>query len=235
MRTSLLFYMILFIACASHGQDTVNVTDSGGKKQGYWYKKDQNGKKIYEGRFQDNLPVGEFKYYYPDGAIKAVSILSKQGTCARTVIYFQNGKKNAEGFYLHEKRDSTWKFFSEVDATLVSEEFYKDSKKQGKAFNYYPGGGKAELTTWKNGVREGPWETYFTDGKTKLKCGYKNDQKNGPIQVFFFSGKAMLSGQYLNGNPVGTWVYYKEQGGIIKKEQYDNGRLIKVDSTMGSK
>jgi len=231
MRFLLFFYLLILAIFTGYGQDTINRLDANGKKQGYWCKKDKSGKKIYEGRFADNIPYGEFKYYYPEGSLKAISVISGKGTYAHATTYFRNGKKNAEGNYLNEKRDSTWRFYSEVDATLVSEEFYKEGKKEGKSINYYPGEGKAEMITWKNGIKEGPWETYFPDGKLKLKCAYRNDQKNGPLQAFFPSGRIMLSGQYLNGNALGTWIYYKEKGGIIRQEMYDKGRLVKVDSS----
>ena len=231
MRSFLPFFLLILGIHSVHSQDTINKIDASGRKQGYWIKKDQSGKKIYEGRFQDNIPIGEFKYFYPEGGIKAVSFMSLKGTHAHTVAYFRNGKKNAEGNYLNEKRDSIWRFYSEVDATLVSQEFYKEGKKEGKMYNYYPGEGKAEMTSWKNGIREGPWETYFPNGKVKLKCTYKNELKNGPIQIFFSSGKIMISGQYLNGIAIGTWIYYKESGGILRKETYENGRVIKIDST----
>jgi antitoxin component YwqK of YwqJK toxin-antitoxin module len=236
MRTLLVVFILLFsISLHSQKQDTVNQSDANGKKQGFWRKKDKNGKTIYEGQFKDNLPYGDFKYFYPEGGIKAKTKVTKNGSRVFTTTYFRNGKKNAEGIFVNEKRDSTWRFFSEVDETLVSEEFYKAGKKEGKSINYYPGQGKAEMITWKDNVKEGPWETYYPEGNVKLKCAYKNDQKNGPIQVHYLTGKTMLTGQYLNGTPVGTWVYFKEKGGITKKETYERGMVVKVDSTMNVK
>jgi antitoxin component YwqK of YwqJK toxin-antitoxin module len=235
MRSSLLFSLILLVSFTGYGQDTINKINISGKKEGFWRKKDNNGNKIYEGRFHDGIPYGEFKYYFPGGNLQAVNLVSQNGSHVHTVTYFKNGKKNAEGNYINEKRDSLWRFFSEVDAALVSEELYKEGKKEGIALDYYPGEGKSELTTWKNGIKQGPWETYFPDGKIKLKCNYRNDQKDGPIKVYFVSGKIMMSGQYLNGVPIGQWIYYKEKGGILKKELYDKGRVVKVDSTQNGR
>jgi antitoxin component YwqK of YwqJK toxin-antitoxin module len=131
MKPSLLFCLIFFTSIAVFGQDTINKTDVQGKKQGYWIKKDKEGKKIYEGHFIHDRPIGEFRYYYPDGELKAVSLLSDNGKRSRTTTCFKNGKKMAEGLYVNEIRDSTWKFYSEFDNSLVSEEFYKDGKKEG--------------------------------------------------------------------------------------------------------
>ena len=46
--------------------DTINRTDSIGRKQGYWIKKDRDGTLKYEGRFVNDRPTGTFKYYYPE-------------------------------------------------------------------------------------------------------------------------------------------------------------------------
>ena len=138
MKPALLFCLIFFTSLAIFGQDTINKTDAGGKKQGFWIKKDKDGKKIYEGQFNNDIPYGTFKYYYPDGALKAVSVLSDNGRCSRTTTFFKNGRKMAEGKYIDEKRDSTWKFYTEFDNIMVSEEFYKDGKKDGISKTFYP-------------------------------------------------------------------------------------------------
>ena len=47
-----------------------NKTDAQGRKQGPW-RKYQPGDKIliYTGQFKDDIPVGEFRYYYPSGKV----------------------------------------------------------------------------------------------------------------------------------------------------------------------
>lgn len=233
MRLIVFATVILFChSLFSQSKDTINQLNAQGKKQGFWVKKDKNGAKIYEGNFKDGIPVGSFTYYYPSGTVKARTFVTNNGIKVKTVTYFTNGRKNAEGTYVNEKRDSTWRFYSEVDEALVSEEFYLQGKKEGKAYTYYPGEGKSEMITWKNDVKEGPWETYYPSGVIKVKCLYKHGEKDGTIQVNFLSGKPMLTGLYNMGTPVGTWVYYKEKGGILKKEFYNQkGMILKIDST----
>ena len=50
-----------------------NKTDAQGRKQGPW-RKYQPGDKIliYTGQFKDDIPVGEFRYYYPSGKVKSI-------------------------------------------------------------------------------------------------------------------------------------------------------------------
>lgn len=229
MRSFLLFSFLILIIGNGYCQDTINQTDGNGKKQGYWIKKDKEGKKIYEGQFRHDIPFGEFKYYYPAGGLKAVSKLSDNGKCSYTTTYFQNGRKMAEGKYIDQKKDSTWKFFSEYENVVISEEFYKDGKKEGVSTTFYPDGIVAERATWKNGVRSGLWEQYYTDGKLKLKCAFLDDEKDGQLKTYHMSGRIWLTGQYIKGDADGTWVYMTDKGEIEKKEYFDKGRLVKTE------
>jgi len=229
MRPFFIFLVLIAASFTLIAQDTINKKDSVGKKHGFWRKSDSSGKKIYEGHFNHDIPVGEFMYYYPGGELKAVSLMSDNGKRSKTISYYRNRRKMAEGIFIDEKKDSLWKFYSEYDGTLVSEENYKNGKKDGISISYYNTGVKAEQTTWENGVRNGPWKTYYTDGKLKLKCTYKNDLKDGPIKTYHMSGKIWLTGQYINGDADGTWTYVTEKGEVEKKEYFDKGRLVKTE------
>ena len=228
MNRLLIFLITILISITGSAQDTVNRKDASGRKQGYWTKSDSAGKKIYEGHFRNDLPSGTFKYYYPNGTVKAVSVFSGDGKSTTTTTYFSSGKKNAEGAFVNEKREGLWRFYSEFDATLVSEELYKNGKKDGVEKTFFHGKGVAEVITWKNGIREGLWEQYFDDGVVKLRCSYKNDLKEGPITVYYPTGQKFNTGQYLNGFPDGTWLTYDLDGKITVTDVYDRGILVKT-------
>lgn len=217
-RISLLLLFLIFSTCF-FGQDTLNLTDAGGRKQGFWRKTDSSGRKVYEGKFRDGLPYGLFRYYYGSGTIKTESVVSHGGKIARTVSYYPNGKKMAEGKYLNEKKDSTWQFFNETEGALLSEEIYKMGVKDGISKTYFPEGGLAEIITWKNGVKSGPWEQYYSDGKIKFRGTYLDNEKAGVFQAFYMSGKVMFTGKYSNGHQAGQWIYYDENGKLMKKEE----------------
>jgi antitoxin component YwqK of YwqJK toxin-antitoxin module len=229
MRSSLIFLTLFFTWVTAYAQDTINKLDAEGKKNGQWIKRDNEGNKIYEGQFIHGTPVGEFKYYYLKGELKAISLLSENGTRSRTTTYFKNGRKMAEGIYINEKKDSLWRFYSEYEDVVISEEFYKEGKKEGISKTYYPDGVIAERSTWKQGVRNGTWEQYYTDGKLKLKCAYLNDLKDGPMITYHISGRIWLTGQYTKGDADGTWTYVTDKGEIEKKEYFDKGRLVRTE------
>jgi antitoxin component YwqK of YwqJK toxin-antitoxin module len=231
MKQFLFFILIAMIPFSGYSQETLNKKDASGRRQGTWIKLDTAGHKVYEGQFKNNIPQGTFKYYFPDGSMKAVSVFSDNGRTTVTTTYFPNGKKNAEGKYVNEKREGLWRFFSKFDESLVSEEVYKTGKKDGIAKTYFAGKAMAEVTNWKNGLREGPWIQYFDDGTVKLQGTYKNDLKEGTLTVFYPTGQKFNTGQYLDGYPDGKWFTYDLDGKLLSTDSYDHGVLIKTDKT----
>jgi len=222
------FSMVFLLLCPSlviFGQDTLNITDSNGRKQGFWRKSDSSGNKIYEGQFRDGIPYGAFRYYYPNGKLKTLSVLSGNSKSARTISYYPNGMKMAAGNYINEKKDSIWQFFNESDGSLVSEEQYHMGQKSGSSKTFYSMGGIAESSEWKEGVRDGPWTGYYPGGQVRFSGFYKNNEKTGLFEAFYDSSKPMITGQYSMGHQNGVWVYYNEKGEITKKETYENGIL----------
>ncbi len=229
MKQFIFFVFIAMIPLHGFPQESINKKDAAGMRQGKWIKSDSAGHKVYEGQFKDNIPQGTFKYYFQSGAIKAISIFSEDGKSTNTTTYFPNGKKNAEGKYVNEKREGLWRFFSEFDESLVSEEMYTSGMKNGPAKIYFAEKTVAEVITWRDGLKEGTWIQYFDDGTVKLQGSYKNDLKNGPIIVFYPTGQKFNTGQYLNDFPDGKWLTYDLDGKLLSTDIYDHGILIKTD------
>lgn len=46
-----------------------------------------NGNKRVEGKFEEGIPVGELKTYYPDGRLKQLDKYNKKGRLIRSVLY----------------------------------------------------------------------------------------------------------------------------------------------------
>jgi antitoxin component YwqK of YwqJK toxin-antitoxin module len=229
MKQFLYFILIAILPITVFSQGTINKKDAAGKKQGQWIKTDTAGRKVYEGQFKDNIPQGTFKYYFQTGKLKAITVYSEDGKTATTTMYFPSGKKNAEGKYVNEKKEGLWRFFSEFDEALVSEEIYSGGLKDGPAKTFYAGKTVVETITWKKGLRDGVWTQYYDDGKIKLQGTYKNDMKDGSITVFYPTGQKFNTGQYSAGLPEGKWFSYDFDGKLLSTDVYDNGVLIKSD------
>jgi len=218
----------LVIPWVALSQDTVNHTDTSGRKQGFWRKTDENGNTIYEGRFQNGIPLDTFRYYYPDGKISTVSVMSDNGLVARSTSWYRNGQLMARGKYLNQQRDSLWQFFSEYNGSLVSEERWSAGVKNGEERVFYPNGSVSEIINWKDSLREGAWLQFYDDGVMKLRGNYRAGEKDGLVEAWFASGEPLMTGQYKSGHPDGTWTYFDPDGKVKMKEIYENGILLKT-------
>jgi antitoxin component YwqK of YwqJK toxin-antitoxin module len=217
--------VFLFFFIAASAQEAPNRMDAQGKKQGKWIKKDDKGRKVYEGEFKNDQPIGEFKYYYDDGDIKTISIFSNQGSVSRSKHYFPGNILMAEGNYLNQKRDSVWKFYNAPNA-LVSEERYKNGKKHGVEKIYDGKGHLLEMKTWKDSLRDGDYKKYYDNGEVKEEGTCQAGLFEGMIKFYFPGNTPAVTGAYLHSLRHGKWIYHNPVGHTnVMIENYDQGNL----------
>jgi len=205
-----------------------NQVDNLGRKQGTWMVFDKNGDLKYEGAFRDGVPIGEFKYYYPEGETKALVQHINKGKLAYTKNFYQDGTLMAEGKYVNQKKDSTWKYYG-AEGYLVSEEMYNNSIKTGKWSTYYPNGQAADETNYADDHKNGEWVQYFSDGNLKTKGSYVNDELQGLMTIYYLDGNVQVSGTYNNSMKDGIWMYFNDIGEKVRKEIWNAGVMDSVE------
>lgn len=206
MRTLKLIIFVFTINITLFAQ--INQTDSKGRKQGIWQKTHPKSEVLqYKGQFRDDKPVGTFEYYYPGGQLKAIIEHLSDGRHARATYYFENKMLMTEGFYLDQKKDSTWVNYNEEGLVLGVESFKKD-KLNGKKVIYY---------------LEGQVETEKLNPLSV--ANYKNDTLHGDYREYFSTGKLKQIGKYENGKIVGEWKEYYPNGSVFKVSKFKVDRL----------
>jgi antitoxin component YwqK of YwqJK toxin-antitoxin module len=225
-RFHFILLLFFFTIHTVSGQDTLNRKDAQGRKQGHWIKYDSAGNKAYEGLFKDGVPIGEFRYFFPNGRMRSVTLYSDNGKRATTVSYFPNGMKMAEGRYVKEKKDSIWLFYNQADGSLALEETYRNGVRNGVSRTYYPGGGISGILYWKDGFKDGLWEEYYSNGSIKLHGTFNMNDKEGSYRAFYEAGTPLVIGQYANGHQDGIWTYFDSDGAVSRKETWDKGTLV---------
>jgi antitoxin component YwqK of YwqJK toxin-antitoxin module len=63
--------ILMLIPMLSTGQQEINHTDNNGLKQGFWKRNYPNGRAMYEGVFNNDKPVGEWRRYHENGGLKS--------------------------------------------------------------------------------------------------------------------------------------------------------------------
>lgn len=216
----------LTVTVLSQVPDTINVTDRNGKKQGYWIRKDADGKLVYEGRFKDDMPVGEFRRFYPDGMVRSL-MYHTEGSAEVPVKFFHpNGFMAAEGVYINQKKEGKWRFYSKnIQNYLICEEYYRNDLRNGLSLKFYRDGVVAERLTYSDDVRTGEWTQYYVSGKLCIKAGYINGKLEGTFEVFYPNGQPEFIGQYSDNVRNGNWKVFKEDGKPDFEMNYKMGRL----------
>lgn len=211
-----------------------NVTDKNGKKQGKWVKY-QNSSKFYEGQFVDDIPVGEFRYYYPNGHLKIRILNTENGRLNRTKIFFDTWKEKvqAEGNYFDKKKDSTWNYYND-DSYLIAVENFKNGLKQGDflVYNYV---GQLNLEAYyDNDTITGTSIEYFENGAKYRLITYEKGKRKGIFKLFYPEGNVLLAGNYVQDIRVGIWTTYTPGGEIEFLDYYENGLLQKRTDKAGN-
>jgi antitoxin component YwqK of YwqJK toxin-antitoxin module len=220
---TLIFVLIILNALnlRSQNRSGINQTDAMGRKTGAWEARYPNGQLRYSGQFSQGRPVGEFKYYYESGKLRATNVFENNGLRAYHKAYSDNGLLVAEGVYFDQQKDSTWRFYSDLDGKLLSEDEFTDNLQHGISRSFFPDTEKlAELTTWQYGEKHGPWVRYFPDGTRMAEGSYNEDQPDGPVVFYHPNGQVHIRGNYRLGLKTGVWETFDEDGKLISKEEY---------------
>ena len=226
-----LFTVFILIANCTIGQ--INVTDEEGRKQGPWKKYWDATQSIlqYEGHFVNDLPVGEFWYYYPSGEVRAI-IEHLNERRSFVTFYFRNRQVMSEGMYLDQRRDSLWINYN-PQGYRVSMEKYRDGKLNGKKAMFYIQNqidwGELKVlseTMYSDSLKSGPFLEYFSSGIVKKRGAYENDKEVGIWTTFDVNGMPVQVCQYKKGLKHG-WVYrYKSDSEVVATSLYRRGVLL---------
>jgi antitoxin component YwqK of YwqJK toxin-antitoxin module len=219
MRITLfLFFLAPFIAFSQ-----INQTDSNGLRQGFWQKKQPDGKLVYEGNFKDGKPTGEWKRYHPGGQIKAIINYRNDSDTADVQIFDEWRKKIAEGSFLFQKKTGLWTYFS--GTRRISDEQMANGLKHGKSRKYYDTGEIWEETDWNDGIQEGNYQVFFKNGEPFFQCKMSNNQRHGLCLTYFQNGSVELEAYYKKGLRHGEWKYYNEDGDFLYSLIYVEGEI----------
>lgn len=218
-----LFILLCFPLLAG-GQEGPNQTDAGGLKQGLWKRYYPNRNLMYEGKFQNDKPVGEWRRYHENGALRAILVHSDATDSVSARLFDLIGRLVAEGTYRGEKKTGRWTYFS--DEKRVSDEEFADGLKTGISRIYYPSGELLEEAEWKDNKKSGRYRAFFPSGKPFLECIYSNDQRNGFCVTYYPSGEMEVDAFYREDLPDGDWKYYTENGELSYTLHYSSGVLL---------
>lgn len=211
---------------STFAQADTNRVDSKGRKQGLW-KKYEGATLLYEGRFVNDVPTGEFVYYHKNGKLKSRCTFLGGTSKVKTILFDENGKKAAEGLFIDQQKDGVWTYFNEK-GMKIKVETYKMGVKHGLWQTYSSQTGiLLEDKTYDSGELNGVVSEFFINGDIQSRISYIKDKRNGLAETFYSDSILCSKGNYHNDIPVGTWDNYDGDGKLRKTIEYDRtGKLL---------
>jgi antitoxin component YwqK of YwqJK toxin-antitoxin module len=96
--------------------DTINVIIQysviKGKKNGLFITRYLDGKLEKFGFIENNMNVGEWKYYYPNGRIESIGNFENSKAEGRWSYYYSNGSIKSEGSYVNSIKEGKWTLYN---------------------------------------------------------------------------------------------------------------------------
>lgn len=215
---------IIFILFPFFAFSQINQTDANGLRQGFWQKKQDNGRMIYEGSFKDGKPEGEWKRYHPGGQVKALLNYQQESDSAFAQLFDETRKKVAEGIYIDQKKEGNWIYFSK--GQKIAEEYFIKGVKNNTSKKYYDTGELMETADWINGNQQGKYQIYYKNGEPYLQCKMRDNERNGLCLVHTQSGKLEMEANYKNNLRHGKWKFYNQNGVFHYQLNYKDGELL---------
>ena len=230
MMKKILFILLIIFPFLTDAQENINLTDGQGLRQGLWKRNYPNGRTMYEGRFKDGKPVGEWRRYHENGALRAILNHSEINDSVQAKLFDISGKLIAQGTYFNELKVGKWTYFT--DGRIVSDEEYVDGAKTGISRVYYPTGELLEETEWVNDRKNGSYRAFYQNGRPFLECKYDNNMRNGFCVTYFPSGAMEVDAFYKNDLPHGEWKYFTENEELRLTLYYDEGVLLNPEALL---
>jgi antitoxin component YwqK of YwqJK toxin-antitoxin module len=224
------FTIVLFITSCYFAQE--NQIDAKGRKQGAWKKLFPNSKAVdYIGNFKDDVPQGQFIYYYLSGKVKAKVTYVLGTNVSYTSIYHDlpGDILLAEGKFVDKLKDSVWSYYGPT-GRISSKETYALGKLNGQKIVYYISENVndksrkvAQVMNYKNDLLEGESVEYFDNGIVRSQMNYIDGLKSGIIITNNPNGKPMLKDNYYKGIKHGWCYAYDGEGMEVSKVYYKMG------------
>ncbi len=172
------------------GEDTINVVDEQGLKQGYWkiygrmrdipgFSSDQV---IEEGRYEDSRKEGLWKKYFPSGDLKSKITYHRSRPRGPYTTYYKNGNVQEKGSWKYNKNTGEFKRYHK-NGNLAQEFYFNESgKREGQQKYYFENGNLEVSVEVENGKEDGVMKRYYSNGELKEKKVFK-DGKVDPATV----------------------------------------------------
>lgn len=190
-----------------------------------------------EENFANRQRVSVFKSFYESGNLKSIYHYNAQNKRdGKAETYFDEKDKIAETLTFKDGQPEGEYIVYHENGAVESKRYFAQGKiKDGECPHFYDNGVLKQKHSYLNQKLEGPAFEYFPDGKIKGKYSYSKGTIVGTSTEYYSTGK--IRGVYHRNNQGendGTFEQYSEEGKLLSKATYKNGKQLSAQSWYGN-
>jgi antitoxin component YwqK of YwqJK toxin-antitoxin module len=122
-----------------------------------------------------------------------------------------------------------WSYWRENGSMERVESYNAAGQLHGLQERYSLSGTLESSGKYKNGKPNGAWKYYHPHGAIMRDCTFKNGMLNGLNRIYDERGRILEESHYKNNKLHGLYTRYSDKSGKVElKQEYENGRVIKV-------
>lgn len=236
-----------------------------GEREGVHQQFDEDGNPISSQLYRDDILLaeglyddrgrkqGEWKYYYPDGTLKAIGDYVDDMRMNQWKYFYEDSTLEQVGRYYYDVPDGTWRWYFE-DGELRKEQEFRDGLENGNIIEYndsnevivrgqfidglesgiweYTSHNVIETGEFIQGERNGRWIVKWIDtDQLKEITNWSDGVLDGQYIRYFADGVVRLRGKYVNGFKDGVWEHFASNGARVVTVEYDMGKELKYNGS----
>jgi len=163
--------------------------------------------KAVEGRFDNNTPVGLWKYWYENGQLKDSGLLTNNNMVGEWRSWYEDGNLLSIAEYPDPGsiNTSTTRTSPTPRGASILEYGLPINKKHGQ------------------------WRSFYPNGTTRDSGLFQKDQKQGLWKNWYDNAQMESIGRYRNDSLEGEWQYFRRDGSLSTKEIYAGNKIKSLE------
>jgi antitoxin component YwqK of YwqJK toxin-antitoxin module len=202
-------------------REKINRTDNNHLKQGEWKEFYPNGAIKTEKTYKDDLLHGYYKEYDTKGNL-VLTMLYDNGAIVKSRVEDEPDIEVVNRYDNEGKLIYSGPFRNNVPVG-VHREYGKDGKISNALIYNDTGLLLSEGIVDEAGNLNGRWKDYYPDRKIKAEGTYTDNRRTGLWKFYNTASKVEQTGSYSNGRPDGLWTWYYDDGSVLREEDYFQG------------